>query len=254
MNLYEAISVRKSIREFEQREIEEKLIEKLKRFTKELQPIFLDIPNQILFHNAKEETPLQKGKFYVKAPYYISILSENSKEGQINAGFLMEQIVLFLACQGVATCYQGKLRFLSNQKEETFNELLVIAVGYPIHYLYREENSAKRIPLAKQCHFKEEVGKPMMTILKAANLAPSAWNQQPWRFVVYGNRIHVMTRKETFLSRRMKIRYFIDIGIALAHMAIAADELWLDVDWKVLENIQNQNLKHNQYTITMIIK
>ena len=154
---------------------------------------------------------------YKRQPYYISILSEDSKEGQINAGFLAEQLVLFLACHGIATCYQGTLRFFTNKKEEGgLKELLVIAVGYPGCYLYREENSAKRIPLAKQCCFKEEVGKHMMTILKAANLAPSALNRQPWRFVVYGNRIHVMTRADTFFSKRFGIRNFVDAGIALA--------------------------------------
>lgn len=255
MNLYEAISVRKSIRKFDKREIEEKLVENLKRFSKELQSVFLEIPHRIVFHDAKEEIPVKKGKFCVDAPYYISILSEDSKEGRINAGYIMEQIVLFLVCQGIATCYQGNLCFLNEFEEgEGLKELLVVAAGYPVHYLYREENSAKRIPLVKQCYFKEEVEKHIITILKAANLAPSALNQQPWRFVVYGNRIHVMTRKETFLSKKFRISYFIDTGIVLAHMAIAADELWLDMEWKVLENIQSQNLKQNCYTISMIVK
>lgn len=255
MNLYEAISVRRSIREFDKREIEEKLVEKLKRFSEELQPVFLEVPHRIVFHNAKEKMPVKRGKLCVKAPYYISVLSENSKEGQINAGYIMEQMVLFLACRGIATCYQGNIRFFTDYEEdEKLKEWIVVAVGYPVHYLYREENSAKRIPLVKQCHFKEEVGKHMITILKAANLAPSALNQQPWRFVVYGNRIHVMTRNETFFSKQFGINSFIDTGIMIAHMAIAADELWLDVEWKVLENIQNQNLKKNHYTITMIVK
>lgn len=254
MNLYEAISVRKSIRKFDKREIEESLIEKLKRFAKELQPIFSDIPNRVIFHNAKEKTPVKKGKFCVDAPYYISVLSKDSKEGLINAGFLMEQMVLFLTCLGIATCYQGSIRFLDDTEEEELKELLVIAYGYPVHYLYRDENHVKRIPLARQCHFKEEVGQQILTILKAANLAPSAWNRQPWRFVVYGNRIHVMTQKETFLLKRVKGNHFIDTGIALAHMEIAADELWLEMEWKVLENIQNQNFKRNCYTITMVIR
>ena len=255
MNLYEAISVRKSIRKFEKREIEKGLIEKLKRFTKELQPIFFHISTEIFFHNIQEEMPIKKGRFCVEAPYYISILSENSKEGQINAGFLMEQIVLFLTCHGIATCYQGSVHFFADyRKGSVKKEWIVIAAGYPIPYLYREENDARRIPLAEQCYFKEEAGKQIITILKAANLAPSAFNQQPWKFLVYTNRIHVMTRKETIFSKQFQINYFVDTGIALAHMAIAAEELWLDMEWKVLENIQNQNLKRNYYTITMIIK
>lgn len=253
MNLYEAISVRKSVREFEKREIEEAFVEVLERFTRELQPVFPEIPYEIVFHDAKEEKPVKKGRFSVDAPYYISFLSEDTREGQINAGFLMEQIVLFLTCRGIATCYQGNISFSNSGKREK-KELIVVAAGYPVHYLYRDENSIKRIPLAKQCLFKEEASRNVMLILKAANLAPSAMNNQPWRFVVYSNRIHVMTQKETLISKTIGCSKFIDTGIALAHMAIAAEELWLDTEWKISENIQNQNFKSNHYTITMMIR
>lgn len=253
MNLYEAISARKSIRKFEKRGIEESVMEVLKRFIGELQPIFPEIPYEIVFHNAQQERPIKKGKFCVDAPYYISFLSKDTREGQINAGFLMEQMVLFLTSRGIATCYQGNMKF-SASCEEDKQELIVVAAGYPVHYLYRKGNTAKRMPLVKQCFFKEEVGKDVLTILRAANLAPSAMNHQPWRFVVYNNRIHVMTQKETFFSKKIGCSKFLDTGIALAHMAIAAEELWVDMEWKILENIQNQNFKKNYYIISMIIK
>jgi len=253
MNLYEAIFVRKSVREFEKRKIEESSVEALERFTQELQPVFSEIPYEIVFHDAREEKPVKKGKFCIDAPCYISFLSENTREGQINAGYLMEQIVLFLTCRGIATCYQGNIRF-SDFSEKEKEELIVLAVGYPVHYLYRDEGNAKRIPLVKQCVFKEEASKSIMQILKAANLAPSAINNQPWRFVVYGSRIHVMTQKETILSKIIGCSRFLDTGIALAHMTITAEELWLNTEWKISENIQNQNFRKNYYTITMIIK
>lgn len=253
MNLYEAISVRKSIRKFEKRGIEESVMEVLKRFTGELQPIFSEIPYEIVFHDAQREKPVKKGKFCIDAPYYISFLSKDTREGQINAGFLMEQLVLFLTGRGIATCYQGNMKF-SDLREGEKQELIVVAAGYPVHYLYREENTAKRIPLVKQCLFKEEVGKEVLTILRAANLAPSAMNHQPWRFVVYNNRIHVMTQKETFFSRKVGCSRFLDMGIALAHMSIAAEELWLDTEWKILENIQSQSFKKYYYIISMIVK
>jgi len=252
MNLYEAISVRRSIREFEKRGIEESLTDMLNRFTKELQPIFPSVPYEFIFHNMEREKLVKKGKFCVDAPYYISFLTEDTREGQINAGFLMEQVVLFLTCHGIATCYQGNLKF-PDSEDAGLKELIVVAAGYSTCYLYRDEKEIKRIPLAKQCLFKEEAGKNVRTILKAANLAPSAMNSQPWRFVVYGNRIHIMTKKERFLKKLEKGR-FMDTGIALAHMAVAAEELWMDIEWKVLENIQNQTFKRNYYTITMLIK
>lgn len=253
MNLYNAISMRKSVREFEKKEIEEKDIQCLERFTRELTPVFPEISYEIVFHGMEEQQQKKRGIFSAAAPCYLSYVAEDSWMSRVNAGYMMEQIVLFLTCRGIATCYQGNVKFLEAGESEK-KELVVAALGYPVHYIYREEGTAKRIPLAKQCLFKEEPNKNVMTILRAANLAPSAYNGQPWRFIAYNNRIHVMVQKENVLVAKPGTKRMVDIGIALAHMAITADELWLDIEWKVLENVQSQNLKRNNYVITMLMK
>ena len=46
----------------------------------------------------------------------------------------------------------------------------------------------------------------------------------------------------------------IDIGIALNHMMITAEELWVEAELKEIDNISNQSFKNNSYITSLIIK
>ena len=101
---------------------------------------------------------------------------------------------------------------------------------------------------------KEELGDDLKTMLRAARLAPSAWNRQPWRFVAYRNRIHVFEKipgRRFFVSR--KARDF-DIGIALSHFVLAAEELWLHCEVRQMERVSEREIKHYEYAATVFIQ
>lgn len=99
-------------------------------------------------------------------------------------------------------------------------------------------------------------------ILEAARLSPSACNAQPWRFVVITDPelavkvgkataglgmnkfakdapVHILVVEESmnitsFLGAKIKDKYFplIDIGIATAHITLAAEsEGWVRASW-----------------------
>ena len=46
----------------------------------------------------------------------------------------------------------------------------------------------------------------------------------------------------------------IDIGIALTHMLITAEELWVEAELKELDNISSQSFKNNHYITSLMIK
>lgn len=253
MKLYEMIGIRQSIRDFQMKELAEPEMNAIYKYMKEILPLYPDIPYQIVIHNAMEEA-FQKGTalFSVKAPYYISFMSKRAPGYLENAGYILEELSLFLNTKGIGSCYQGALKVEKDTREMT--EVLVMAAGYPKPYIYREEGSAKRLPLNKLCVFKEEPDKEVVTILKAAALAPSSLNGQPWRFVVYKNRIHVFVQKNTLKTALFSKMRMIDIGIALNHMMVAAEELWVEAELKALDNISNQSFKRNEYVISLILK
>ena len=60
------------------------------------------------------------------------------------------------------------------------------------------------------------------TILEAARLAPSSMNSQPWRFVVYDNRIHIFSKKHS--AEQLKKWDEVNFGIMFANLMVAAEE------------------------------
>ena len=92
----------------------------------------------------------------------------------------------------------------------------------------------------------------MKQLLEAARLAPSSFNSQPWRFVVYDNRIHVFAKKHNMnhLGRYEEMNF----GIMFSHLMVVAEELWLDVDLIRLEDITHKNFPNNQYVLSAILR
>ena len=92
----------------------------------------------------------------------------------------------------------------------------------------------------------------MTQVIEAARLAPSAMNRQPWRFVVVNTRIHIFSKKDGMDKPRRWDEF--SFGVMFAHIAIASEELWLDVDLIRLENISQKNFKSNQYVLSAIVR
>lgn len=252
MNLYEAIAVRQSIRDFEQRSIESSLLEKIEQYQKKIVPLYPEITYQIeIINQPKQRT--KKNLFQLKAPYYLRFFSEEKENALLNAGYVMEELCLYLTSKGIGTCYQGWSE-KTDDKRETMSEMLTIAFGYSVPYLYRDSANSKRYSLNKICIYKEEPSKEIITILKAAALAPSSFNSQPWRFIVYKNRIHICTNKLFFSNAFLKRMQQINIGIVLSHISIAAEELWLDWEWKRIDSLHNQHFKNNEYIISFLTR
>ena len=46
----------------------------------------------------------------------------------------------------------------------------------------------------------------------------------------------------------------LDMGIMLANMLIAHDELWINVELDELESIAKKKFKNNEYVLSLIVK
>ena len=100
--------------------------------------------------------------------------------------------------------------------------------------------------------FKEKPRLWMNQLLEAGRLAPSSMNSQPWRFVVYDNRIHVFSKKHKAgqLSRLTEMNF----GVLFSNMMVVAEELWLDVDFIKLDGISQKNYPNSQYILSVILR
>ena len=75
---------------------------------------------------------------------------------------------------------------------------------------------------------------PLAEVLEAVRLAPSAVNRQPWRVVVTDSAAHFYKKtSKGFVSEANGDMQKIDMGIALAHFALAAEERGLPLRFEL---------------------
>ena len=75
-------------------------------------------------------------------------------------------------------------------------------------------------------------------------------NVQPWSFVVYHNRIHVFIETK----HRKSLSHLIDIGICMAHLAMTAEELWVEASFTRVDSLAEKKVQKFSYITTMKIR
>lgn len=244
MNLYEGIYLRRSVRHFRREAVDKKVLDNILNFTNHLE--MLNEEQQVQFEIV--ENLEEKG-----APYYL-VLSALPVEGyEVNAGFLMQQVMLYIMTKGLGTCFM-RYHKLPIHKIQGFEPMIMLAFGKTDKCIYREAKRANRMAIGDISSFKTMVSDDIKKILGAARLAPSSFNSQPWRFMVYENRIHLFCKKgKSLLDPHRKIRK-LDVGISLANMYLAAEELWYTSEIKKLDIMKEHTFKNNEYLITIIFQ
>ncbi|MFP4286770.1 MAG: nitroreductase family protein [Candidatus Izemoplasmataceae bacterium] len=171
---------------------------------------------------------------FIKHPQaFIGGVVKNSKEGMIDFGFLMEQIILHLTKHNLGTVWLGGTYHREDFDVDLTNDEIIAAVspvGYPKSKSIRERlirgiskgnqrkpfdelffslNPSDHGGLMDQYH----------PYLKAIQLAPSASNKQPWRVILSNQTFHLYLKRTPQYGKGLKIDIqAIDIGIALSHL------------------------------------
>lgn len=253
MTLYEAIFKRKSVRSYRMEELPEELLTNIRKYEKEIDRLHPELKYELMILNAlTEEVPL-KGLFRVKAPYYMVLFIEDKDGHMEEAGYILEQLVLFMTTKGIGTCYQGGARLEGDFCPKDFRQAMVVAFGWADTTIYRQENQAKRLSMNEIAFIKESINDDVRLLLRAARMAPSAINDQPWRMMVYNNRIHIFA-KRIFGAKEASDRERMDIGIMAAHFSVAAEEFWIDTKFQISDVVMEKSFKNNYYITTLCIE
>lgn len=255
MNWYEAINIRKSVRRYSRRAVPPVLLKQIRNCAEKLSLLQEDSRCSIRIYNAREAHNRIRGAFRVSAPYYMVVFTKKTAFAMVEAGCYAERLVLYMTTKGLGTCYQGCCRLISSEIPEGMQQAIIIAFGYAEKSLVRRTERTNRRPLNKLCHFKENADEEIRSMLKAARLAPSAFNCQPWRFTVCSDHIDLYLHKNPVLKRLMGNGQLIDAGIVLCHLLEAADEQWYPVevkrDEKTAETAERRRDRQNQYIATI---
>ncbi len=255
MNLYEAVYARKSVRCFAKEAVGGKTIESIRKFYQEMEGLFGGIETELVILENRKEKRSFMGFASVKAPYYLALYTSNQEKCMMNAGYVMQQLALYLCSRGLGSCFVG-MNVLRPRLRKRGDKILacLLAFGKSKGSYTRKPVDARRQDLKELCIFKEKPRLWMTQLLEAARLAPSSMNSQPWRFVVYDNRIHVFSRKYKAKSGQLGRGTELNFGILFSNMMVVAEELWLDVDLIRLDEMNQKKYPNSQYVLSVILR
>lgn len=84
-----------------------------------------------------------KGMFLVQAPYYLVLSAKDHPFAAVNAGYVMEQLVLYLVSKGFATCYLGDAK--SKPDLDQYQPMIVVAFGKAAATAVKKPASRKKL-------------------------------------------------------------------------------------------------------------
>jgi hypothetical protein len=94
------------------------------------------------------------------------------------------------------------------------------------------------------------------SVLENVRLGPSASNKQPWRIIMKDNNFHFFLNRDKAYSAMMPNVDLqrIDLGIAMCHFQLAAQELGLPGEWRSGEPVLPGTPANFEYIVSFVIK
>ncbi len=229
--LYETIFKRKSIRKYDMTPLPDTDLDDLKNFVSQVKVLDPDIQYMCTYLAHGDV----KNLLPIKAPHYICLYSEKKENYLMNAGFLLQQVDLYLSAKGIGTCWLGMAK-PSKQVMLPIGDMefiIMIAFGNTDELLHRTDTAVfirKSMSAISTIEGADE-------LLEPVRLSPSASNSQPWLFSGTVDEIEVRREMPGVLKAPLYDRMNqIDIGIALCHLWLSLDHLGKTVDFVFQKN------------------
>ena len=213
--LYEAIFHRKSVRRYDAAALPESAIEEIVRFAGEARPLYADIKCEFLCIKPDRVRNLAP----VKAPHYLCLYSEKKPGYQMNAGFILQQLDLYLSASGLGSCWLGMGRPAGITCPDGMEYVIMLAFGKPAEQVHRTDVSEFKRNAMSEISGVTDADE----LLEPVRLAPSASNSQPWLLSGSAREILVCRKKFNPIKAAVYGGFNrIDIGIALCHLWLSA--------------------------------
>lgn len=225
LDFYNAIFKRKSIRSYKREPLDSSSLQMVQDYMEKLTPLYQDIKTEVVILPEEDVKLLLP----IKSPQYIAFYSE-TKEGSLqNAGYMLQQMDLFLSMNGIGACWLGMgmpKKAMSARNGLEF--VITMAFGTSEEPLYRNnisEFKRKALSEISSVTGAEE-------LLEPVRLAPSASNTQSWYFSGNADSIIVSRKIPNMLKAAMYGKFNkIDMGIALCHLQISAVHMGKSIEF-----------------------
>lgn len=249
-NIQELVRSRRSVRTFDGREINAEDLKKLSTYMEKIDNPY-GIPVEFKLLDAKEHkltSPVVSG-----TNLYVGVKAKRVPHIEEAVGYSMEMLVLYAQSLGIGTVWIGGTMdraAFERAMELGGDEMMpcVSPLGYPAKKMsVREGLMRKGIKADSRLPFEtlffdgtfdvpltEAKAGRLSGVLEMVRWAPSAVNKQPWRVVVGQDVAHFYLKKNKgFVSDAAGDMQKIDMGIALCHFALAAQENGINVDFHI---------------------
>jgi nitroreductase len=189
------------------------------------------------------------------AQEFIAGAIEKSEYYLENYGYIFEAIILALTDMNLKTCWLGgtfKRYQFSKMIQLKDNEVIpaITPIGYPAPRRLKEKfirslAKAKVRKLWDKIFYTGDFNTPInqesigeyKTVLEMVRIGPSAGNNQPWRILKDKNRdiFHFFVKYSDSKKGAIYNKFVrVDIGIAVCHFDLTANELGLKGNWEFL--------------------
>lgn len=248
------IMKRRSVRTFDGQELQQDDKTKLLSFAETIENPF-GIPVRFKFLQAKEHglsCPVVSG-----TELYVGGKIKRMTNANVAFGYSFEMLVLYAQSLGIGTVWLGgtmNRAAYEQAMELAADEIMPCAspLGYPAKKMsLREGTMRKAIKADERLPFEElfydgdfktpltkERAGAFLQPLEMVRLSPSAVNKQPWRVVVVDNAAHFFLKRSKGMGHGADIDIQkVDIGIALCHFALTAEENGLSIQFTQVDSI-----------------
>lgn len=190
--------------------------------------------------------------------YIVAVISKENGDLE-DFGYVLEKIILKATSFGLGTCWLGgtfnKSEFSKAIEQKEYEILPCITpIGYPaekrslLESAMRLGAGSKHRKPWEEIFYHKKFGQPLteaeageyVTPLEMVRIAPSASNKQPWRIIMNQGKFHFYLQPTKGYSKMLGFNIQrVDMGIAMCHFELAAQELGLKGRWLVDNPIPN---------------
>lgn len=220
MNFIEAMEKRHSVRNYNDKKIEENIKLELENFIKQInKESVLNI--QLICDEEKAFGGfMAKYGNFIGVKNYIALVGKKNKELDEKCGYYGEKIVLKAQTMGLNTCWVG-MTYNKNKESYQINKneklCMVIAIGYGnTQGVSHKVKNIEEVTDIKERPIWFENG------IKYSLLAPTAMNQQKFKILLDGNKVSIKAGMGFYTK--------VDLGIVKYHFELGAGKE--NFDWE----------------------
>ena len=266
MNYAALIQNRKSVRAFREKQVPFQTLEQLKGYYRDgVQRLIPEIGTELYFFGTDAREALEGAagyhKFLVGAPQYLVLLTENHPQAGLNAGFVMEDLILKLTDLQLDSCW---VTFTDSEQvkeslgiESDLQVAAIAAFGYGEKTTRRLRLNIKSMSnidiIAKRQYFEPKVSvrelvhreqwgsregledaigfydDMLWEAFYAASLAPSYLNRQAYGFLLKPGFVTLVSKPDEYNT---PIDSDLSLGIVLHHFTAVARDWAGNLRWR----------------------